>query len=104
VPQTTFELAVYRRRERVVVRLIGELDADATVRLRDEAASALESSAAVDIDLERLTFVDSTGAAELLRLHLRGRDTGCDVRIVNVPRLVRRSLEMMGLSYVLSDD
>jgi anti-anti-sigma factor len=104
VPHSTFELAVYQRRGRVVVRLMGELDAQAAVRLRDEAAGALEESAAIDIDLERLTFVDSTGAAELLRLHLRGRDTGGDVRIVNVPRLVRRSLEMMGLSYVLSDD
>jgi anti-anti-sigma factor len=104
LPHSTFELAVYQRRERIVVRLIGELDAGGANRLRDEAASALESSPGVDIDLERLTFVDSTGAAELLRLHLRGRDTGCDVRIVNVPRLVRRSLEMMGLAYVLADD
>jgi anti-anti-sigma factor len=101
--QPTFELSAYQRRGRTVLRLVGELDAAAAARLREEASSVLDDGLEVDVDLERLTFVDSTGAAELLRLHLRGRDTGCAVAIVNVPRLVRRSLEMMGLAYVLAD-
>ena len=87
------------------IACVGELDASSTDVLRD-AALACEATGAdtVVLDLERLTFIDSTGIATVLQLIQRLGDRDIVVSLQRPTRIVRRAFEMCGLLHLLERD
>lgn len=83
---------------RTVVILVGEIDA----ALRDEASMcmglALVSGLPVVIDSTDATFVDSSGIAFVLQLHLAASEAGIPVTLLDPHRVLRDVLDMVGLS------
>lgn len=73
-----------RRDDVVWLALSGELDAFTASTFRSAlAAPAVESAAALVIDLRGLTFIDSSGLAVILGAHERARAAGeAPVRLV----------------------
>jgi anti-anti-sigma factor len=103
--QHGFDLEVARERDHIVFRLAGELDAAAAEELWAALRSALASPAiGIDLDLARLTFIDSGGVAAVLWGYLSGRDSGVGVRVVRASRSIARTFDLMGLGYVLERD
>jgi anti-sigma B factor antagonist len=86
--------------DRVVLELAGELDLTAAPRLAD-AITRAESDAARSIlvlDVDALTFVDSSGLRVILAAHERARETGQRAFALTAgsPQ-VKRLLEIAGL-------
>lgn len=93
-----------------VLHLSGEVDLAAapTVRARLTAlarragpAPAAGAGRAVVIDLEGVTFIDSTGLSMLVAAHARFDESGGELRVAGVPNRVRRVLELTGLNGLL---
>ena len=79
------------------VSLIGEFDLAAV----EEARSALDASsedAPLEIDLGRLTFIDSSGIGVLVAACEAAEQAGRDVRILPGPEGVQRVFEIVGLT------
>jgi len=91
-------ITVETQEGRTVVVLAGEIDA----ALREEASAsmglALISGAPVVIDSSPATFIDSSGLAFVLQLHLAAREAGIPVTLHDPGRVLRDVLEMVGLS------
>ncbi|MFI9591542.1 STAS domain-containing protein [Nonomuraea sp. NPDC052265] len=71
----------------VTLALSGDLDYESVGRLADLPIPAGPTT--IDVDLSRLTFVDSSGLAGLVRLQLRAADAGATVRVVALTPYLR---------------
>ena len=84
------------------VELIGELDIEGGPIARRALARALTANAqTIVLDLEGLTFMDSTGVHMIIDAHQQHGDQGRELVIVRAPAHARRLLELCGLTDVL---
>lgn len=80
----------------------GELDVSTAAGLEHAAARAFDGQGGdFHLDVRAMTFMDSTGAQALLRLHRRLTGLGRRLVIVSPTRQVRLVLEILGLDQVL---
>jgi len=91
-------IRVEAQQDRTVVVLVGEIDA----ALRDEASAcmglALVTGNPVVVDSTHATFIDSSGIAFVLQLHLAATEAGIPVTLRDPHRVLRDVLDMVGLS------
>lgn len=82
--------------------LFGELDLATAPKLR-ERLDEIESKepAVIAVNFQGLSFMDSSGLREILRVHERRRDSGGRFAVVGGSEPVDRLLEMTGLDKVL---
>jgi len=85
------------------VSLSGELDAHTTVVVADAVGRALDQAglSSVIFDAGELSFMDSAGISELLRIQRLLADLGASIRVENAGPTVRRVLEITGLLEIL---
>lgn len=82
-------------RDRVVVRLSGELDlASAPVLERELERPDIESASMLVLDLDGLEFLDSTGLQVLLSTHRRATEQGQQFAITRGSPQVQRLLDI----------
>jgi anti-anti-sigma factor len=88
---------------RAAYALKGELDmagGEALVRrVTDLAAS---TSGPIEIDLEEVRFIDSSGVRALLRLNEAARGSGRTLAVRNLTPDVRRLLDLVGVTELLT--
>lgn len=77
-------------------RLVGELDLATAPLLRRELEAA-EGSGELVLELDELTFMDSSGCSVLTN-HLRTAGDGTSLVLVNPTSAVARTLEVSGLA------
>ena len=92
-------MEVSEDKSRVV--LWGEIDGALRTEASGVLASALERELPVVIDLESVTFMDSTGIAFLVQFCTIGADEGIEVVVRKPPQLVRDVIEMLGITELL---
>ena len=82
------------------IRLIGELDHHAARDLMDSIDRLLEQNLPVKtfLDLEGLTFMDSSGIAVVMRAKRRMDALSGQLVVINIPRQAARVLETAGLN------
>ncbi|MBO0898496.1 STAS domain-containing protein [Cellulomonas sp. zg-ZUI222] len=101
---TDHEIRVEHRGGRAVVCLVGEIDAS----LRESASAsmgiALMSGLPLLVDASEATFIDSSGVAFVLQLHLAASEAGVDLRLHDPHRVLRDLLDMVGLGEAVPDD
>jgi anti-anti-sigma factor len=92
---------VYKKKagDVTVLFLQGRLVTNETFILRDAALSELNSSAIV-LDFARVSRIDARGLGVLLEIREHGESKGLQLKLVNVPRLVRRIFEISHLDSV----
>ena len=95
-----FGLAVRRERTRALVTVRGELDLRTAPQLR-VCLTNLPKGQSVDVDLEDVTFIDSTALGVLLAALKRCWSAGSDLRVVGASAFVDKVLNIAGLSGVL---
>lgn len=83
------------------VVLWGEIDGALRTEASGVLASALQRELPVVIDLEAVTFMDSTGIAFLVQFCTIGADEGISVVVRKPPQLVRDVIEMLGIDELL---
>jgi anti-anti-sigma factor len=75
----------------------GELDIASVDELRAALSAALDQGpSAVLVDLDALTFMDSTGISALVAAHRQAAAGGVVLTVVNSRGIVRRVLELTG--------
>jgi anti-anti-sigma factor len=86
--------------------VVGEIDMASAVAFDAAIDNALDVDGVtrVLIDLDRTTFLDSTGVRSLLRGHGLAHERGISFRILNPTRVVRRVLELTGVFDLLTCD
>jgi anti-sigma B factor antagonist len=86
---------VESERERVIVRLEGELDlASAPLLERALERSEVDAAATVVFDLDGLRFIDSTGLRVLLSAHRKASEAGREFAITRGSPQVQRLLDI----------
>ena len=84
----------------MTIRLSGELDHHGAKGLMDRLDALMEQNLPVKtiLDLEGLTFMDSSGIAVILRAKRRMEALGGNLIVVNIPKQAARVLDTAGLS------
>jgi anti-anti-sigma factor len=92
---------VYKKKagDVTVLFLQGRFVTNETFILRDAALSELNSSAIV-LDFARVSRIDARGLGVLLEIREHAESKGLQLKLVNVPRLVRRIFEISHLDSV----
>lgn len=86
-----------------VVRTAGEVDVATAPALRDRLTELVEGGAVnVVVDLEDVSFIDSTGLGVLVGAVRRARSAGGDVRIVCTNHRIQKVFEATGLHEVFT--
>ncbi|MDG4821997.1 STAS domain-containing protein [Asanoa sp. WMMD1127] len=86
-----------------VVTVRGDLDFPCADVLRVALTTALDREpASLTIDVERLTFIDSTGLAVLVHAWRRGSEAGVPVSLRSVPSFLASILDITGVGELLS--
>jgi anti-anti-sigma factor len=85
-----------------VVTLFGELDMTAASALGDVLHAAIARAPRVEVDLARVSFIDSTVLSAFVNAHRRATDTGVSFALVNPTGHVRRVLAMTGVLPLLA--
>lgn len=93
------EIRVRQQNEKVVLEVKGELDFSNVDELQQEIQRRSEE--VIEIDLQELRFIDSSGAGMLLNQARQLYSQGRTLRIVNIPDLIREDLEVIGFFQVL---
>ena len=101
---TDHEIRVEHRDGRAVVCLVGEIDAS----LRESASSAmglaLMSGLPLVVDASQASFVDSSGVAFVLQLHLAATEAGLPLTLRDPHRVLRDVLDMVCLGAAIPDE
>jgi anti-sigma B factor antagonist len=89
---------VRHEKDGVVLSLSGELDLASAPLLQSEVESSQVTAATtVVLDLEKLTFIDSTGLRVLLSAHDRSRESGQEFAVTRGSQQVQRLLSITGV-------
>lgn len=83
------------------VALVGELDIAGAEQARAELEAAWLEGGALLIDLDELTFMDSTGLRVLIEVVAQARLEGRDLQITRGSPQIRRLFEIAGVEAVL---
>jgi anti-sigma B factor antagonist len=82
--------------------LSGELDLATAAEITDRGSAALsdEDTTALVVDLETVTFMDSTAIDALVGLHNEATAAGKQLTLCHIPARVQRLLDITGLNQV----
>lgn len=87
---------------RAVVRLRGDLDMSAAVRLDEQLDGMLQSSArSLEIDAGGLQFIDSAGLRSVLQARAEAQARAMEFRVTAVSPAVERVIDLAGLREIL---
>ncbi len=94
--------SIERTPDATIVRLQGEIDVVNVDQVRVCLVEALEGRpGAIVVDLEKLSFIDSTGLGAIIFGFQRARDEGVQFRLAHPSRGVRQILVLSGLLEVV---
>jgi anti-sigma B factor antagonist len=96
--QLQCEVGADRPGEPRVVIVRGEVDLATAPELEACVQEAFAGASAVVLDLEALTFIDSSGLRVLVALSNGARAGGARLHLRNVPRHAQRVLDLTGLA------
>lgn len=86
------------------ISIEGELDAAVSAQLRRALVTAIVSGGLVEVDLDGVTFADSSAISALLDATLFAEQYRVELRIVSVTPVVRRLLVIAGVPDLLPDE
>jgi anti-anti-sigma factor len=86
----------------VYLRPAGAVDVSDVDSLEQAQRAALTVARRVIVDLEKVTFLDSTGVAVLIAGYRTARSRSKDYRVINPRGVVRRVLDLTGVLTTLA--
>jgi anti-sigma B factor antagonist len=91
--------------DRAIVHVSGDLDLASAPAFQRQVLALLSSPiAAVTLDLDRLTFLDSSGLRAFVAIAESADEHNIKLTIANVPEQAHRVLELTGLTDALGID
>jgi stage II sporulation protein AA (anti-sigma F factor antagonist) len=91
------------KRDVLIIRLSGELDHHTAEELREKVTDTLEREAIrhIVLNLERLTFMDSSGLGVILGRYKQIKNLGGEMIVCAVSPTVKRLFDMSGLFKII---
>lgn len=80
-----------------VLRVAGEIDMASADVFRDRLLAGLERVDSLEVDLSRVTFMDSSGLSALVQMHKKAAASDKKVVLVDLSAITARLLEITGL-------
>ncbi len=99
-PMATFDVRA-RGADGVLV-VAGEIDMASADEFRDEMARCLQRFDVVEVDLNDVSFIDSSGLSSLVWAHRAAAAEGQGFALVNLSPITARLLEVSGLRDVFN--
>jgi anti-anti-sigma factor len=100
-----FSCDVHPDRERVIVRLAGELDLGVAPRVEATVQELIDAGfTAVVIDLRELRFMDSTGLRMLVAAQRLAEERSCALSLIRGPQEVHRVFEITATETLFAFD
>lgn len=101
-PQPVIEIEV--RQGRVLAGLAGEFDLNSEADLAHRLGQAMveHPGLEVEVDMSRVSFLDSSGIRALLQAHGMATERGCVLRLVGTHGTVREVLEIVDVYDLLT--
>jgi anti-sigma B factor antagonist len=97
------DISTAREGDACIVTIAGEVDIYTSPALKTAlAAAAADGCALLIVDLDRVSFIDSSGLGVLVGALRRAREAGGDLRVVSGQETVARILRITGLDKVFS--
>ncbi|KAA6457855.1 STAS domain-containing protein [Acidobacteria bacterium AB60] len=93
----TLAVTIERFGEKCLLGCAGDLAGSGCSFLVAQVTEALPGSKVIELDLERVEFVDSMGLGTLVRLHRTCKEAGCRLLLVNVNGRIRELLNLTNL-------
>ena len=89
--------------DKATAELAGDFDMQATFTVEPALEDALDRPglSALEVDLSRLSFIDSTGIGVLMRVEAEARERGVALTIHPAPPEVHRVFEVSGVADAL---
>lgn len=104
LPATVLSLLTYRDTTRATVRVAGELDLCCVDEFSDELAAVLSDGyRSIELDLENLAFCDASGLRAIFQADRWLRSDGGRLSITGASPILRRLLEIVGMSDLLGN-
>jgi anti-anti-sigma factor len=97
-----FSVSVERGNGIARLRLSGEMDIAATRPFRDEVLVLEREGAHLLVELDGLTFIDSSGLHELVGLHDRGLKSGRAVEFIGPSDRMTKLFELTRIGYMIT--
>lgn len=95
------EITVDEQDGTVVVHVVGEVDLECSVELRDVLLDGIARSLDVVVDLQGVPLIDSSGIASLLEAYQAAREKGTGFVLAGIGSGVMRVLKLARLEEVL---
>jgi anti-sigma B factor antagonist len=90
---------------RAVLAVVGDVDIATAPALHDAGLDVLRQEIKVlTLDLERLTYLDSSGISALIEIRRNAEKRGVMLRIIAIPAQARRVLELTGVLHLFEVD
>jgi anti-sigma B factor antagonist len=100
-----FGVRVLHHGSHTVVRVEGELDLATAPQLRSRLGNLIaDADGPILLDLDGLTYVDSTGLCAVLTANSELRRHGRELRVIKASVPVRRLFELCGITDLISGD
>jgi anti-sigma B factor antagonist len=87
--------------EGMMVRVAGEIDAFTAPKLREELAALADGNQYITVNLEDVSYLDSTGLGVFVGLFKQMKKNGGELRLTDMSDRVKRLFEITGLSHVM---
>ncbi|MEV8509833.1 STAS domain-containing protein [Actinoplanes sp. NPDC051475] len=97
VPETELSVAtVEQTADYLRLRCVGEIDQSTAGLFAEALAAAVPGRRRVEVDLSKVTFMDSSGINALVQQ----RTPECELVLIKVPPRIRRVLEITALDHI----
>jgi|SRR3712207_3523808 len=84
------------------VGLVGELDISCSEQLKSKLKGNLEEKLSdINIDMSKLSYIDSTGVGVIVGIMKNLRSNGKDIKIINAKDNVRKIFSITGLDQII---
>lgn len=98
------EVDVSNQQDLAVVRLNGELDISTVEEFKQSVEKAKNSVSHMQLDLDKLSFVDSTGVGAILKVIKGLKQSNIEVKISNISAEVFEVFDLLGLPMLLGEE
>lgn len=85
-----------------IVLLAQEIDLDSSPMVRDAIKESFESSKSVEVDLQGVSYIDSSGIAALVEGMQVGKKSGKEFGLINVSNQVMKVITLAHLDKILN--
>lgn len=97
------QIETVRQESTCVLTLSGEVDIYSSPALRNAlAAASAEGCSMIVVDLNGVSFIDSSGLGVLVGALRRAREAGGDLKVVSAQEFVGRIMRITGLDHVFA--